>query len=279
MGHISKSAKIAPTAKIAQSAVISDGVYIGENVTIGENTFLDIGCIIRDNVTIGKGSKIGARCILGEYLQDFYQDLINGVHPLAIGENALIRSETIIYGDCEIGEGFQTGHRVTIREGTHIGVHTRVGTLSDIQGKCEIGSYVNMHSNVHIGQTSKIHDYVWIFPYVVLTNDPQPPSELLLGVEIEEFAVVSTGSVVLPGVRIGKDAMVGASSVVTKDVPEETVAFGSPAKAHGSVRNILREDGAPAYPWREHFDRGMPWMGVGYDAWSREQAKGISEEK
>ena len=259
--------------------MISDGVYIGENVIIGENVFLDIGCIVRDNVTIGKGSRIGARCILGEYLQDFYQGLTNKVHPLIIGENALIRSESIIYGDCIIGGEVQTGHRVTIREGAHIGEHTRIGTLSDIQGKCEIGNHVNMHSNVHIGQASKIHDYVWIFPYVVLTNDPQPPSELLLGVEIEEFAVVSTGCVVLPGVRIGKDAMVGAGSVVTRDVPEETVAFGSPAKAHGSVRNILREDGIPAYPWREHFDRGMPWMGVGYEVWKNGKIEDMLSEQ
>lgn len=268
-----KNASIAASAKIAPSAIICDNVYIGENVTIGENVFLDIGCIIRDNVTIGKGSKIGARCILGEHLQDFYEDITNKNHPLIIGEDALIRSETIIYGDCVIGNGFQTGHRVTIREGTHIGNHTRVGTLSDIQGACEIGDYVNLHSNVHIARASKLCDYVWIFPYVVLTNDPQPPSEMLSGVEVKEFAVIATGTVVLPGVRIGKDAMVGAGSVVTRDVPDEMTAFGNPAKTHGNVKNILRKDGASAYPWRNHFERGMPWAGIGYETWIKQQSK------
>ncbi len=141
---------------------------------------------------------------------DFYTDRSNKVHPLIIGQKALIRSETIIYGDTVIGDNFQTGHRVTIREKSRIGHNVRIGTLSDIQGDCDIGNYVNLHSNVHIGMKSTIKDYVWIFPYVVLTNDPTPPSETLLGVTIEEFAIIATGSIIMPGKHIGKDALVGA---------------------------------------------------------------------
>lgn len=86
-------------------------------------------------------------------------------------------------------------------------------------------------------------------------------------VEIDPFAVVSTGSVVLPGVHIGHDALVGAASVVTKDVSAETVVFGNPAKPHGSVRNIKNKNGRSAYPWPANFERGMPWDGIGYEAW------------
>ena len=125
---------ISKTAQIAPTATILDGVTIGENVVIGDGVWIDRGCIIRDNVRIGNNSRIGARCILGEYLQDFYRELHNGEHPLVIGENALIRSETIIYGDTTIGTSFQSGHRVTLREHTRIGDHVSVGTLSDIQG-------------------------------------------------------------------------------------------------------------------------------------------------
>lgn len=105
-----------------------------------------------------------------------------------------------------MGDYFQTGHQVTIREKSRIGHHVSIGTLSDIQGDCEIGNYVRLHSNVHIGQKSVIHDYVWIFPYVVLTNDPTPPSEELVGVEIKSFAIVATGTVVLPGYILTKIA-------------------------------------------------------------------------
>ncbi|MGO5029160.1 N-acetyltransferase [Candidatus Agathobaculum pullicola] len=256
--------------RIADSAIIKENVFIGNNVVIEEDVYIDIGCIIRDNVHIGKGTYVGSRCILGEYLQDFYADKSNKAHPLEIGAFSIIRSETIIYGDCTIGDNFQTGHRVTIREHASIGTHVSIGTLSDIQGFCQIGNYVNMHSNVHISQKSKIHDYVWIFPYVVLTNDPQPPSEQLAGVEIEEFAVISTGSILLPGVHIYKDALVGAGALVTKDVPQETVVFGNPARPHGSVKDIHTSSGERVYPWRYSFDRKMPWNGIGYDAWKKQ---------
>lgn len=263
MGFISK------TARIAKTAIIHDDVTIGENVVIEDDVWIDQGCIIRDNVRIGKNSRIGARCILGEYLQDYYAGLHNGEHPLTIGEAALIRSETIIYGDTVIGADFQSGHRVTIRECTKIGDHVRVGTLSDIQGYCVLEDHAHLHSNVHVGQRSVIHSFVWLFPYVVLTNDPQPPSDVMCGVEIEPFAVISTGTIVLPGVRIGHDALVGAASVVTKDVMPETVVFGNPAKPRGSVREIKDKSGQPAYPWPTHFERGMPWEGVGYEVWKK----------
>ena len=158
--------------------------------------------------------------------------------------------------------------RVTIREGAKIGDHVRIGTLSDIQGHCEIGNYVNMHSNVHIGQKSIIKDYVWIFPYVVLTNDPTPPSENLVGVIIESFAIISTGSIILPGVHIGEDALIGAGAIVNKDVENEKIVVGNPAKPISDVRKIKNKvTGESIYPWRYTFDRGMPWEGEGYTSW------------
>ncbi len=256
------------SAKIGQNVTIKEGVIIGKNVIIEDGVYIDYNCIIRDNVHIKKGCFIGARCILGEYLMDFYKDKTNKVHPLVIGENALIRTENVIYGDTVIGDNFQSGHKVTIRENTKLGNNIRIGTLSDIQGYCEIGNYVSMHSNVHIGQKTKINNYVWIFPYVVLTNDPTPPSDELLGVTIESFAIVSTGSVLLPGVHIHEDALVGAGAIVTKDVAKEMVAVGNPAKEICSVREIKNKfTGESVYPWRYTFKRGMPWQDSDYEIW------------
>lgn len=256
------------SAKIGQNVTIKEGVIIGENVIIEDNVYLDYGCIIRDNVHIKRGGFIGARSILGEYLMDFYKDKINKVHPLIIGENALIRTENVIYGDTTIGDNFQSGHKVTIRENARIGNNVRIGTLSDIQGHCEIGNYISIHSNVHIGQKSKICDYVWIFPYVVLTNDPTPPSDEMLGVTIDSFAIVSTGSILLPGVHINEDALVGAGAIVTKDVNKEMVSVGNPAKEICSVRKIKNKfTGELVYPWRYAFKRGMPWEETDYETW------------
>lgn len=254
--------------KISNRAVIREGVILGDNIIIEDNVYIDYGTIIRDNVHIKQGTFIGAKCIIGEYLMDFFDDFTNKTHPLVIGKNSIIRSETIIYGDSEVGDNFQTGHRVTIREKSKIGRNVRVGTLSDIQGDCVIGNYVNMHSNVHIGQKSVIKDYVWIFPYVILTNDPTPPSNNLVGVTIESFAIVATSAVVLPGVRIGRDALIGAGAVVTKDVADMKVAVGNPAKEIREVTEIKDKiTGKNIYPWRYTFERGMPWKDLGYDNW------------
>lgn len=254
---------------IGENVTIKEGVIIGDNVVIEDNVYIDYETIIRDNVYIKEGTFIGARCILNEYLVDFINERKNNNHKLVIGRNSVIRSETIIYGDNYIGDNFQTGHRVTIRENSKIGNHVRVGTLSDIQGYCEIGDYVNLHSNVHIGQKSVIKDYVWIFPYVVLTNDPNPPSETLLGVIIEDFAIVATGTVILPGIHIGKDALIGAGSVVTKDVNKEMVVVGNPARPKCNVQEIKnKKTGENVYPWRNTFSRGMPWDELGYNEWS-----------
>lgn len=274
-------------AKIAGSAIIEDGAILGEGVVIGERViveqgailgdrvFVDTGTIIRKGVVIGNDSKIGANCILGEYQNDFFEDP-KVVHPLTIGDHALIRSGSILYGGSRLGAHFQTGHRVTIREKAVIGEHVSVGTLSDIQGHCRIGHYVRMHSNVHIGQASVIDSFAWIYPYVVLTNDPTPPSEIELGVHVHPFAVVATGSIVMPGKEIGQDALVGAGAIVTKDVAPYQVSGGNPAKPMSDVRKILdKTTKENLYPWRYHFDRYMPWEGSDFLTWK----SGLSEEE
>jgi acetyltransferase-like isoleucine patch superfamily enzyme len=249
---------------IHPTALIGDGVAMGKDVVIGPRA------IIYDNVTLGDGCQIGADVILGEPLADIYRDAANYVNPtLVIGANSIIRSGSIIYAGSQFGERFETGHRVTIREGTVAGENLRVGTLSDIQGDCVIGDYVRFHSNVHIGQKSVVGNYVWIFPYVVLTNDPHPPSTFLVGVTVGDFSVIATMSVVLPGVTIGKDALIGAGSIVNRDVGDEDVVVGNPAKKVATVREIKsKNDRSAVYPWREHFGRGMPWEDVGYEAWN-----------
>lgn len=265
MNHISPAALIAETVQLGNNVIICDGVIIEDNVIIGDDCYIDYHTIIRENVTVGSGSFIGAQCVLGELLYDFFSDRTNKKHPLTIGAHALLRSGSILYGGSVIGESFQTGHRVTIRENTHIGNHVNLGTLSDIQGDCQIGNYVHMHSNVHIGMKTTLKDYVWVFPYVVFTNDPTPPSETLRGATVDEFAVICTGTVVLPGVHIGKDALIGAGTTLTKEVAEQDIVIGNPGKVVGKVTKIQNEEGQQVYPWRYSFKRGMPWRDSDYD--------------
>jgi acetyltransferase-like isoleucine patch superfamily enzyme len=259
--------------KIHATALVSPSAVLGHNVTVGPF------CVINDNVIVGDDTFIGSNVTLGEPDVSFYTDSAYQNEQLVIGKRSVIRSHTVIYCGSTIGDEFQCGHRVTIREKSTIGKNVRIGTLSDVQGYCEIGDYSRLHSNVHIGQKSSIGKYVWIFPYTVLTNDPQPPSEIMIGVTVNDFAVIATMVVVLPGVTVGKDSLVGASALVTNDVPEETVVVGSPAKQIGSVRKIkVKGTDLEAYPWREHFGRGMPWESMGYAEWSANRIKNVGED-
>ena len=263
-----KNCIIGEHVSVGEDVVIGNNCIIEDNVSLGDNVYIDHNCIIRQYTKIGSNSSVGANCIIGEYQMDFYRDHQSHIHELNIGEGAIIRSGTIIYSGSQIGNGLQTGHNVTIREDSSIGDNVSIGTLSDIQGKCRIGNYVRLHSNVHVGQSSRIDDCCWIYPYVVLTNDPTPPSETEVGVHIHSFAVVATGSIVLPGIDIEQDTLIGAGTIVNKSVSRYQVVVGNPGKCIGDIRNIRNRDaGEPYYPWREHFDRAMPWCDYGFDNW------------
>lgn len=230
-----------PTALVAPTATLADDVIVGPS------------SIVHSNVTLGTGTVVGAFCELGHASADGA-----GTAPLVIGQNGLIRSHSVFYEGSHFGDGLVTGHRVTVREGTIAGDHLQLGTLSDVQGQCRIGNFVKLHSNVHIGQGSVIGNFVWLFPYVVLTNDPHPPSEVRLGVTLEDYVVVATMTVVLPGVTLRTGALVAAHSAVAKDVEADTVVAGAPARFIRKTDEIKLRDGSgrSAYPWRHHFHRG-----------------------
>lgn len=248
---------------------ISEGAIIGANVSIGDN------CVVYDNVVIGDNSVICNDCIIGEPLSSYYQNRETYINPTTtIGSGALIRSHTIIYAGNVIGDDFQTGHRVVIREGNQFGSHCSVGTFGDIQGFSKFGSYVRLHSNVHVGQHSRIGNYCWIYPYTVFTNDPTPPSDICEGPIVGDYSVIATHCLLLPGVSIGKHCLVGAYSMVSKDMEDYKVAIGAPARIVKDVRDIRdRETGISHYPWPLRFDRGMPWKDLGYLEWLKKNSE------
>ena len=229
---------------------VSVGAQIADDVEIGPFT------VVHDGVVIGAGTRIGSHCVIG------HSGPVGGSSQLVIGERSIVRSHTVLYSGSTFGPELETGHHVTIREGTRAGINWRVGTLSDIQGDVVIGDYVRLHSNVHLGKLSVLGSFVWIFPYVVLTNDPTPPSDhdQHVGVTVGDFAVVATMSCIAPGITIGEDSLVAAMSVVTKDVPAGMVVRGHPARVVGPAEDVILRDGSerPAYPWRSHFFRGYP---------------------
>jgi acetyltransferase-like isoleucine patch superfamily enzyme len=175
---------------------------------------------------VGKNCKISEDVTLGlKYKED--------CKKAAIGDNAVIRLGTIIYGDVEIGDNFKTGHLVLIREKTKIGNMVVIGSNTVIDGWVEIGDFVKIESNVYIPTHTKIGSYVFIGPGAVLTNDKYPqrlrdeyePE----GPIIEDSVTIGANATILPGIKIEEGSFVAAGSVVTKDVPPWNLAIGVPA--------------------------------------------------
>lgn len=237
--------------------VVSEKASIGKNVSIGEGT------IIYDNVEIGDDSFIGPYCVIGEPTAMFYKNPnSHEFKKTIIGRNAIIRSFTTIYEDVVIGDFFQTGHHAIIREKTVIGHHTSFGSSSELPGRSTIGNYVRIHSKVMLSENNFIEDYVWIFPFVVLTNVKHPPIGSFQVTRIKEYALIFAQTTILPGITIGRNAIVGAGTMVTKDVGDERLVVGNPGRDIKSVRDIRDDDGNMIYPWRDYLteNRGYPWQ-------------------
>lgn len=256
--------KIHPTANVSSSA------ELGKNVTIGAYS------LIHDNVHLGDNSVVGPYCILGEPLSGYYNNS-SYVNPrLEIGANSVIRSGTVLYAGSSLGDRFECGHQAIIREKTKAGIRCRISTFAYLQGECEIGDYVTIYGHVRVATGTKLGNYVWVNAYTHFTNDRTPPSQDLVGVTVDDFAIIASRVTILPGVHIGKDAFIGSMSLVRFDVPDETFVAGVPAKERGKVQDIIsKKTNKPAYPWRYYFDRGMPWEGMGYDNWAKQA--GITE--
>jgi acetyltransferase-like isoleucine patch superfamily enzyme len=234
---------------IHPTALIESGAILGANTTIGEYSVVRASCVIGKNVTIGSFCDLGMEPGPTSFTE-----------PLIIGDNSVVRSHSVFYSGSSFGSGLSTGHRVTVREGTIAGIGFQIGTGSDIQGDCEIGDYVRTHSDVHISKKSKIGSFVWLFPGVILTNDPMPPSNILRGVSIGDFAVLAVGVKVMPGIKVGSGSLIGAGSILKMDAQPDSLYSGNPAKFLGklSALPLLDETGSPAYPWKARFSRGYP---------------------
>ena len=249
-------------------------VQIGKNVKLGKNVKIGDNTTIYDNVTIGDNTIICNDCIVGEPINDYYHNENYENPETILGRDSVIRSHTIIYSSVVLGEKFQSGHRVTIREKSVFGKNCKVGTLSDIQGYVTIGDYCLFHSNVHICQHSKIGNFVFIYPYVVFTNDPHPPSvNNNIGVEVGDYTQIAVHSVLLPRTKVGKHCLIGANSTITKNFGDEKLIVGNPAKDICDIQQIKSIDnGEQYYPWPYSYDKGMPWEGMDYELWLKENA-------
>src|SRR5438876_1503060 len=120
-------------AQIHPTSTISPDAKLGRNVTVGPYA------VIKDNVSLGDGSFVDSHTLVGAPTAAYYDDpQAYEPAPCRIGAQAMIRSHAVIYAGATIGDRFECGHHVTVREGTRIGDGVRVGTSSDVQPEATI---------------------------------------------------------------------------------------------------------------------------------------------
>lgn len=159
----------------------------------------------------------------------------------------------------QIGEGTAIWHHCQVREGAQIGSECILGKNVYIDFDVAIGNRVKIQNNCSVYHGATVEDGVFLGPHVVITNDLYPrainPDGTLKGnddwevgrVQICYGAAIGARSVILPGVTIGRFAMVGAGAVVTRDVPPQGLVVGAPAQLIGYVcvcgRRLISEAG------------------------------------
>ena len=138
--------------------------------------------------------------------------------------------ENFISQKAKIGGNTKIWHFAYVGDNTEIGDNVKIGSLTHVDYDVKIGNNTMIEGLVYIPPLSKIGNNVFIGPSVSLTNDPFPPSEKLIGVVINDNAIIGSRAVIKAGVTIGENSVVAMGAVVTKDVPPNTVVIGVPAK-------------------------------------------------
>ncbi len=168
--------------------------------------------------------------------------LLKGDEELRIGGGAKIRSGCVIYMGSTLGARLELGHNVVIRERNTVGHDVSIWSNSVVDYGCRIGDRVKIHCGCYVAQYSVLEDDVFLAPGVVFANDLYPgvaeSKRRMRGPVVRSGAQIGVNATLLPFVEVGENAIVGAGSVVTRDVPPRTIVAGNPAR-------IIRQNYSP----------------------------------
>ncbi len=149
------------------------------------------------------------------------------IHPLSD-----VKSE-------DIGEGTRVWQFSVIFEGAKIGRNCNICAHTLIENGAVVGNNVTIKSGVYLWDGIHLEDDVFVGPCVAFTNDKKPRSKQYIDVYpqtiVEKGASIGANATILPGIKIGQKAMIGAGAVVTKDVPDYAVVVGNPATIKGYI--------------------------------------------
>lgn len=206
------------------------------------------------NVSLGDGAELYPPVILGMPPRGSEP----GQLPLVLGPGAVIRPFTTLYAGSVIGARFQTGQGASIREDNRIGDDCSVGTNAVLEYGNVIGDHTRVHSGCFLEQVT-LGRHVFLGPNVVFTDDPHPMCpryrDCKGGAVVEDLVKIGANATILPGVRIGRNSLVGAGAVVAEDVPPDVVVAGAPARVVKRIDELTC--------WPGFYERPYVWAPYG----------------
>ncbi len=151
-----------------------------------------------------------------------------------------MKNPTQIIKNSKIGKNTKIWNFVNLY-GCTIGADCMIGAFVEIQKGATIGNKVKIQSHAFICEGVTIEDEVFISHHVVFINDNYPRvgsrKWKMLKTVVRRGATIGSNTTILGGIEIGQNAMVGAGAVVTKDVPDNSIVLGNPAKVIRKIKN------------------------------------------
>lgn len=235
------SSAIVETDSIGEGVTVSEFCVIREGAVIGDGVTIHPHAIVESGVEIGAGTDVQPRALIGRRPKAAGAIARDPVYEerLLIGRGCAIGVNAVIYHGVEIGSDTLVGDHASIREGARIGNGCVLGRATIVDREVRIGDRTVIMFTGVVASKSVVGADVFIAPGVSTTNDNRLGAdgwveERAAGATIEDGAKLGANSTLLPGVAIGRGAVVGAGSVVTRDVEAEATVFGSPARPRGA---------------------------------------------
>ena len=157
-------------------------------------------------------------------------------------KNVFIHESSYIDKDVKIGNNSKIWHFSHVQSGSVIGSDSTIGQNVNISNNVKIGNFVKIQNNVSIYEGVELEDYVFCGPSMVFTNVlvprsefPQRGSKHYSKTFVKKSASIGANATIICGAVIGQYSLIGAGSVVTKDVPDFALVVGNPGKIVGWV--------------------------------------------
>lgn len=182
--------------------------------------------VARGLLVIGKGTRV-APSIRVVPREDDGRDF----GPIEIGENCIVRDNVVLSTGTRIGNNVLIGHQCAMRRNVRIGDNSTLSHIVSVQHDVTIGNWCRVSSHSHLTGTTTIEDRVQIGAGVITVDDNvlEWPTKVLRASVFREGCRVGSGCTILGGIEIGRNALVGAGSLVTRSIPPDVIAYGSPA--------------------------------------------------